>query len=155
MKQYLIDFFKYNDWANKKLLESILQLPDKTEALKLFSHLMYSLNKWMNRITKKDEDSTLNWNGPEFPAEQVENMWDVSLKVWLDFLNANSESELEKEFIFKRPDNGKMYGVKIKDVVLQLNYHIIHHRAQIMRIIRQQGLTPPATDYIFTALIEK
>ncbi|HEY5534408.1 MAG TPA: hypothetical protein VIL99_05685 [Ignavibacteria bacterium] len=43
MKQYLIDFFKYNNWANRKLLDSMMQMPDKEEAVKLFSHFIYSL----------------------------------------------------------------------------------------------------------------
>lgn len=50
MKKYLIDTFIFNDTANKKLLLKILQLSDKTEAVKLFSHLINSQYKWMARI---------------------------------------------------------------------------------------------------------
>ncbi|MBP9221492.1 MAG: hypothetical protein KBF42_08910 [Chitinophagales bacterium] len=33
---------------------------------------------------------------------------------------------------------------------LQLNYHSIHHRAQMQMLIRQQGLVPDFVDYIGT-----
>jgi uncharacterized damage-inducible protein DinB len=36
------------------------------------------------------------------------------------------------------------------DIALQLNYHAIHHRAQIQVLIRQQGLEPDFIDYIGT-----
>jgi uncharacterized damage-inducible protein DinB len=44
--------------------------------------------------------------------------------------------------------------LKIKDLMLQLNYHCIHHRAQVNTLISKQGIKPPATDYIFTVLQE-
>jgi len=40
--------------------------------------------------------------------------------------------------------------VPLKDIALQLNYHSIHHRAQIQTIIRQQGMEPDFVDYIGT-----
>jgi uncharacterized damage-inducible protein DinB len=45
-------------------------------------------------------------------------------------------------------------GIKLVDLVLQLNYHSIHHRAQINKLMSQQWIIPPATDYIYTKLIE-
>lgn len=154
MKQYLVDFFKYNDWANKKLLESIKTLPDKEESVKLFSHFIYSQNKWMNRITNEVEDKTLNWDGPAFPIEELNDKWNESNGKWMKYIENTDEAALENLYIFTRPSDGKKMSVKIKDIALQLNYHAIHHRAQINRIIRQQGLKPPATDYIYTALKE-
>jgi uncharacterized damage-inducible protein DinB len=154
MKQYLIDFFKYNDWANKRLLDAIKLMPDKEEAVKLFSHFIYSLQKWMNRITKEKEDTAFSWMGPEFSIEQLENIWSDNVNVWIKYLDGIDESVLENDIIFQPSDRNKKYKAKIREVSLQLNYHCIHHRAQILRMIRQQGLTPPATDYIFTVLKE-
>ena len=154
MKQYLIDFFKYNDWANRKLLKAIMQMPDKEEAVKLFSHFIYSLSKWMNRLTKKVDDTSLTWMGPVFPLEQLEKLWSESVNEWINYLEEIEETDLENEIIFQPSDRDKTFKAKLRDIALQLNYHSIHHRAQILRIIRQQGQTPPATDYILTVLKE-
>ena len=39
---------------------------------------------------------------------------------------------------------------RTQDIALQLNYHSIHHRAQIQSIIRKQGIEPDFVDYIGT-----
>ena len=35
MKQHLIDTFRYNSYANKKVLEKIKELPEKEESIRL------------------------------------------------------------------------------------------------------------------------
>ena len=154
MKQYLIDFFKYNKWANLKLLETIKKLPDKDESVKLFSHLITSQKKWMNRITKEVDDAVYNWFGPVMPLDELEGKWTEVIDWWINYIEKNDESGLDKELIFNRSEDNKGFSAKIRDIALQLNYHSIHHRAQINRLIRLQNLEPPKTDYIFTVLKE-
>jgi uncharacterized damage-inducible protein DinB len=155
MKPYLIDFFNYNDWAFRRLLTPVMELPEPDEAVKLFSHLITSHHKWYNRVTNETDDNSLNWFGPVFQLDQLESGWGECLNKWVTFINRIPESDLDNEIVFNRPSDGKSMIVCLQDIILQLNYHSIHHRAQISRIIRQQGLTPPPTDYIFTVLKEK
>jgi uncharacterized damage-inducible protein DinB len=152
MKQYILDLFRYTDYANKKLLEVIKQLPDNSEAVKLFSHLITAQNKWLNRITRETDDSKLTWSGPVFPIEDLEEKWNESVERWLELIE--EESDLDKNIIFSRPADGKKMQVRLIDIALQLNYHAIHHRAQINTLISKQGLVPPPTDYILTVLKE-
>lgn len=154
MKTHLIDSLKYNDWANQKLLPIIKQLPNKEESITLFSHLINTQDKWYNRITKQKEDTLLSWSTPHFPFEELEERWRNSVSIWINLITLKTESELQENVIFTRASDGKQMGIKLVDLVLQLNYHSIHHRAQINKLISQQGITPPSTDYIFTKLIE-
>lgn len=64
MKDYLMDFFYFNDCANKKLLQKIGELPDKKECARLFSHLVNCQYKWMAQIEKKPDAETMNWWEP-------------------------------------------------------------------------------------------
>ncbi|MCB0428828.1 MAG: DinB family protein [Flavobacteriales bacterium] len=154
MKEYLIKLFNYNDWANRKLLEIIKQLPDKEDAIKLFSHLITSQDKWLNRVTRQTDDNSYHWFGQIFPIESIEKNWLESFQKWADTLQSASESDLNNNIVFVRVTDKKEMKVKLKDIILQLNYHSIHHRAQINKLISQQGLTPPPTDYILTAIEE-
>ena len=149
MKRYLIDTFKYNDKANKQVLARIKELPDKTEAIKFFGHLINSQNKWMQRILHNQNAPQMNWWEPVYEIEDLEKEWNKSLKVWLDFLESKNEEEVFEVMRFIGFDGGD-WEVILKDIALQLNYHSIHHRAQIQTIIRQQGLTPDFVDYIGT-----
>ena len=151
MRQYLLDYFSYNDRANNKLLETILQLPDTGEALRLFSHLIYAQDKWYNRVAKQHDDKDYQWHGPAFAPNVVADKWNESYERWLALLN-DANTDVETNVIFTRPVDGVNMQVKLKDIIFQLNCHSVHHRAQINRLISAQGVAVPQTDYIFTAI---
>ena len=150
MKQHLIDTFKYNDYANKKVLAKIRELPDKEESIRYFSHLVNSRNKWIVRISQYPQAPKLDWWEPAYPLDQLEDRWDKCLRAWLELLDSKSEDEIFEE-VRVVGDNGTHYAIKLKDIALQLNYHSIHHRANIQAFIRAQGLEPDFVDYIGTA----
>jgi uncharacterized damage-inducible protein DinB len=149
LKDYLIDFFNYNSITNKNLLDKIRQLPDKVESIKLFSHLINSQYKWMARILQDPNAPNMSWWDPVYEFEELEMQWDKSLKLWTDYIGSKTEEDLNAEVEFVGFDGGK-WAATPKDIALQLNYHSIHHRAQIQTLIRQQGVEPDFVDYIGT-----
>ena len=149
MKQYLLDTWAFNDRANKQILARIRQLPDQTQSVRFFSHLINSQKKWLARINQFPKDPGLDWWEPAYPLEDLEREWDASLAAWRDFLASKSEEELFAEVKWVGFD-GKQWTAPLKDIALQLNYHSIHHRAQIQTLIRAQGQTPDFVDYIGT-----
>ncbi|MEO6638323.1 MAG: DinB family protein [Ginsengibacter sp.] len=149
MKDYLLDTFKFNDGANKKLLSKIKLLDDKEESIKLFSHLINSQNKWMARIKQHADYENLSWWEPLYNIERLATEWNESLDVWRSYLINETDEELAKEKTFIGFD-GSFWAATPADIALQLNYHSIHHRAQVQTIIRQQGLEPDFLDYIGT-----
>jgi uncharacterized damage-inducible protein DinB len=79
--------------------------------------------------------------------DELEDKWKESLNLWLAYLNSTSEDELFAEVEFRGWSGGD-FAAKPKDIALQLNYHSIHHRAQIQTIIRHQGIKPDSIEYI-------
>lgn len=153
-KKQLIDFFDYNDWANRKFLAVMQEITEKKELTALFSHLINAQDKWMNRIVKVRPDENLSWTRPAFPYEELEEKWRHSHHTWSDYLHALKEEELASEIVFYRQSDQKPMKVAIKDIAFQLNCHAIHHRGQMAKMIRAAGKTPPAADYILTAIKE-
>jgi len=149
MIKYLLDTFSYNDLTNRKLLSKIAELPDKQEAIKLFSHLINSQYKWMARITHDPRAKKMSWWDPMYTEDQLEQEWTKSLALWINYLKSQTEKELDTEVTFVGIDGSK-WAATPKDIALQLNYHSIHHRAQIQTLIRKQGLEPDFVDYIGT-----
>ncbi len=149
MKQYLIDTFVFNDRANRMVLARILELPDKREAVRFFSHLINSQYKWMARIIRDPGAPEMDWWNPVYAFEDLETKWIDSLRLWLDYLGARTEEQMYEERRFIGFDGGE-WAAPLKDIALQLNYHSIHHRAQIQSVIRAQGLEPDFVDYIGT-----
>jgi uncharacterized damage-inducible protein DinB len=148
-KQYLLDTFEFNDRANRKLLAKVRELRQPDEAIKLLSHLVNSQKKWMARIMQVPDAHKLDWWKPQYRAEELESEWARSLTPWLEYIASRSDEELATEVTFVGYD-GARFAATPKDIALQLNYHSIHHRAQIQMILRQQGVEPEFIDYIGT-----
>ena len=103
----------------------------------------------MARITHDPNVQQMDWWEPLYELSQLEEEWNKSLKIWIDFINSKTYEKLSTEVTFTGFDGG-LYAATPKDIALQLNYHSIHHRAQIQTLIRQQGLEPDFVDYIGT-----
>jgi uncharacterized damage-inducible protein DinB len=149
LNTYLTDTFRYNDVANKKLLLKIAQLTQPDESIKLFSHLINSQYKWMARITNNPANTTMSWWDPVYPFDKLEEEWTKSLNPWLDYITAKTEEVLLQEVEFTGYDGGR-WAATPADIMLQLNYHSIHHRAQIQTLLRKQNIEPDFVDYIGT-----
>jgi uncharacterized damage-inducible protein DinB len=149
LKEHLTETFKFNDVANKKLLGKIKLLGNKEESVKLFSHLINTQYKWMAKIIEHPDYEKMSWWEPIYEFEQLEEEWDKSTSLWINYITEKTDEELSTETLFIDFDNA-VWAAILKDVALQLNYHSIHHRAQIQIIIRQQGIEPDFLDYIGT-----
>ena len=84
-----------------------------------------------------------------FNSGKLEEEWKKSLEIWINYIKSLTEDELNAEVSFTGFDGGKWAATPL-DIALQLNYHSIHHRAQIQILIRDQGLEPDFVDYIGT-----
>jgi len=149
LTDYLLDTFNYNDQTNKKLLDKINLIDDKNECIKLFSHLINSQYKWMARIIQDPKAKEMSWWEPVYNFVELNCEWTKSLQPWITYITASTDEELSSEVTFIGFDDG-LWAATPKDIALQLNYHSIHHRAQMQTIIRQQGIEPDFIDYIGT-----
>ena len=149
MKQHLIDLFRYNDEANKRTLAKIAELSDKEECVRLFCHLINSMNKWLGRIRQSPGYAEMDWWEPMYEFGQLKGKWNECLECWILYIESKKEKELFDEIEFIGFD-GYDFAAVIKDIALQLNFHSIQHRSQIQYLIRQQGIAPDFVDYIGT-----
>ena len=149
LKEYLIEAFQFNDLANKKLVEKIKLLGDREQSVKLFSHLINTQCKWMATIMQSGGYEKMSWWEPVYNLDKLEEEWDKSTGLWINYINEKTDEELLTESISIDFENS-IWAAILKDIALQLNYHSIHHRAQIQTMIRQQGIEPDFLDYIGT-----
>ncbi len=149
MKSYLLDTFSYNDHANRLVLKKIGEMRDRSGAVRFFSHLINSQYKWMSRIIRDPKAPAMDWWEPVYVFADLEGKWSDSLGLWLAYIGERSEEQMFEEKGFVGFDGGE-WTAPLKDIALQLNYHSIHHRAQIQSLIRAQGIEPDFVDYIGT-----
>jgi uncharacterized damage-inducible protein DinB len=145
MKRHIQDLFAFNDWANRNILNAFLGLEGIEEPLRLFSHMINSQNKWLNRIGRETPDTSLSWTAPLYDRSTAGKNWDASVRAWIGFLQGCDD--VGREIHFQASDGGS-FKATIASITLQLNFHSIHHRAQIMAWLRSRGIAPPQSDYI-------
>ena len=149
MKEYLLETFRFNDETNKRMLRKVKNLPDKQDFTRYFSHLVNSQNKWLARVMDDAKSVHMSWWEPVYDFDELDNKWNESVQAWMRLLEGKREDELYKEVEFTGYDGGR-WVARLIDIALQLNYHSIHHRAQMQVLIRQQGMEPDFIDYIGT-----
>ena len=148
-KDHLLELFEFNDKTNKKLFKKIAKLQDQTECIKFASHLINCQYKWMARLVDNERSLGMSWWEPLYSLDQLDVQWSKSLEAWFDFVRAQTDEDLSTERVYTGYDGGD-WAASPRDIALQLNFHSIHHRAQIQSIIRSQGVEPDFVDFIGT-----
>jgi hypothetical protein len=144
MRNYLIDTFKFNDSANRKLLPKINELPEKNECIRLFSHLINCQYKWLAGIKNDPIASKLEWWNPAYPFNRLESEWQKSLELWLDYLANMSDEGLSSEIILTNFD-GANWAVKPQDSTSTITILFI---TELRFSIGSPGFKPDFLDYI-------
>jgi uncharacterized damage-inducible protein DinB len=149
MKSHLIDLFRFNDTVNPKMIAKIAEMPDQAQAINLMSHLVHSQDKWLARLAGDPDANKREWFGPPFALIDLPAEWTRSVNAWIAFLESKTEEDVLALVQWEGFD-GAQWEARLCDIALQLNFHGIHHRAQIQTLVRQQGLEPDFLDYIGT-----
>lgn|SRR5690554_1729311 len=143
MKEEFKELFTYNNHFNQKLIallsENLQSISDKN--LRLINHLVNAQQIWNARITSEEE----------FEVWQV-NKWEELLRIDNENYSKSIEiidsSKLDNiiEYVNSK---GIKFSNKIKDILFHIINHSTYHRAQIATELKNCGIEPINTDYVF------
>lgn len=152
---YFTGLFRYNDWATRQVVDALHQAEAdvlKGDALaharRLLSHLVRAQEVWLGRIQETDAASLSIWE--ETDVQTAAERSEASTKAWLDFLSGRTADDFASDVRYQN-SKGQSFTNTLREVAAHVINHSTHHRAQIALLLRQAGLTPPATDYIVYA----
>jgi len=154
--------FDYTEWANELALQAAAQLPD--EQLRrdvgishgsIFGTLVHMagaewiwLERWHGHSPRKEEAWSL-WS-PESCADLpgLQDRWGAVVNKRARFLSDLDEERFAADMGFKLL-SGDPSAMKLVDQMQHVVNHATLHRGQIVGMIRQFGIEPPATDLLF------
>lgn len=143
MKAHFKELFEYNHHSNQKLIplisENIENVSEKT--ISLMNHLINAQQIWNARITNKNLFEVWQLNDWNQIAEIDNENYSKTLQL-LDKMDLNTIVEYTNS-------KGITFSNTIKDVLFHIINHSTYHRAQIATDLKQNGLEPINTDYIF------
>ena len=145
MKSLFKDIFQYHRDVNQEIGELLLQNREKISerSIPLLSHNINAHKGWNYRI---------NGQLVSFPFDDL----DIEDALELDKENliasmAILENRDLNEVIHYQGLDGTKFQNTICDILFHVANHHTHHRGQIISDLRQNGIAPPVTDYIFKA----
>jgi uncharacterized damage-inducible protein DinB len=144
MKQQITSLFKYENWANARILESIsrLQEPDE-KILDLMSHILLVQMVWYSRIAGVTAPPV--WEKKSF--QQIKEIYEVNKKILTPFIEKQTKDTLNTIIDYKNT-KGIKYSNTTAQILTHLFNHSTYHRGQIVERLKGKLPHMPETDYI-------
>ena len=143
MKKQFIDLLEYNSHFNQLLIKIYLEKKDSfnEKMISLLNHILNAQQVWNSRIIFEDSFGVWQINPDEKLLENNQSNFENSFKIL-------SERNLD-EIIVYRNSKGDEFQNSIREILFHFINHSTYHRGQIAMLMKQAGLEPINTDYIF------
>ena len=146
MKAYFLKLFTYDLWAFNRILETVLTQPVQDEKIFLWlNHILNAQANWYNRC---GEDRYTRGVWELVPNDQLVKDANDLHQTWMSLISETEESEFERMVDYQN-SKGTSFQSSLQDILAHVVNHGTHHRAQIAARLRDLGIAPPPTDYIF------
>lgn len=145
MKEHFITLFEYNQWANDLFSASLVEnKPEHEQISKFFAHITAAQLIWLHRIQPLEVKVPGVWES--MPIEEAAQKLNLGNELLLNLVASCDNFDRDVEY-----SNSKGVGFKsrLKHILTHVANHGTHHRAQIALLLREQGIVPPASDFIF------
>ncbi|MBZ0326844.1 MAG: damage-inducible protein DinB [Altibacter sp.] len=144
MKDFFIEKFQYNFDSNQRMI-NCMEANSKAytqRAQDLIGHTFNAHHIWNCRILGQTPKQTV-WE--VFQLKDLHQMNTATNNQSMDIL---SSFELTKitEYTNTR---GQSYSNRVDDILYHIINHSTYHRGQLMTELKQHGVIPISTDYIF------
>lgn len=146
MKEYFINLFRYENWANKEVSDCLISLSEPPEkALSLMSHIINAQEVWLCRITGKATEVNSVWK--TIPESEITSALNNSSAALKEYISGLSENDIERIIEYKNI-KGEEFKSSLMDILTHLSFHSAYHRGQIILLIKPYVNDLPSTDYI-------
>ncbi len=144
---------RYSGWASGKVLKAAMQLPLAELQLPngvshgsiagTLAHIYLADRVWVERITAADKPVV--WDASLAEAEAA---WPGIQRDWETWADSQADGDLEKVIHYKSIAGNPAQNTA-GEIVTHVVNHATLHRGQVVGMLRQLGVQPPATDFIF------
>lgn len=144
MNSFLKELFDYNQRMNQKFIDAFIANPTKIseKSIKLMSHILNAHQIWNNRIDAEE---------PLFGVWQMQRLENFTE---IDQTNHDKTFNILEEFnatsrINYTSTKGEPFKNSIQEIIFHVLNHSTYHRGQISAELRNSGIDPLISDYIF------
>ena len=143
MKEKLIDLFEYTFHYNNEIIkvidENIEKIDEKT--ITLINHTLNAQQIWNSRILKENSFEVWQINPFETLTEINQTNFEKSIEIVHHF-------DPDQKINYQN-SRGANFENTVFEMLFQAINHSTYHRGQINSLLKQNGIDPILTDYIF------
>ncbi len=137
--------FKYTEWANTRILDSLSRTETNTKALKLLAHLLTAEKIWLERLRGQETVGTNK--SPELTPDECRQLATDNQREFYTVIERFEVDGLDSLLTYRNL-SGKQFTTSVRDILTHVAFHGTYHRAQIALIVRAEGGIPVDTDFI-------
>ncbi len=133
---------RYSRWASARLVEAVAAIPAEVRDRDLgashksigetLKHVLFADHIWLARVT----------------GEEIDRDWTAVWDRWASLADSWTDADLDRVVDY-RDMKGNAHRSRVDEIVMHVVNHATLHRGQVMGMLRQLGVAPPATDLIF------
>ena len=145
MKAYLLKLYRYNAWANRRVIGCLeRQAVTDEKVVSIFSHCVAANFIWYNRFMGLPKSDYKLWDG-NYSVAELKKMVEEANELWMSFIDSNESFDRVLKY-----NNyvGDYYENNIQDIMIHLVNHGSYHRGQVAVLLRERGFEPINTDLI-------
>jgi uncharacterized damage-inducible protein DinB len=137
--------FAHNAWNDSRFGEALAGIDASPDVVHEFAHLISTESLWLGRITGELAQHPVfpTWSVPEarVHAERVAAGWHL-------MISALDDRALDRQITYVN-SSGQTFTSALGDILLHVALHGQYHRGRVNVLLRQSGVDPVSTDYIF------
>lgn len=146
----LVEFIRYNQWANQQLLATCTNLSEAQLAAQIpgaygsirdtFRHILRAEAHYIGRITGARPEPAFKWEDGPSLAEMAAYAWQLG-DAFLEIVQ-----RIPPTHIVHEEEDGKFIDYQARQLFMQAVNHGIEHRTNITTFLNSQGLAVPEID---------
>jgi uncharacterized damage-inducible protein DinB len=141
---HLRELFRYNDWANRRIIVSLKQAPSE-KARSILSHLLTTEEEYFARLYGKDSTGFNFW--PDLSIDEIGTLARTTWEKYDRLLKRFDEEGLDLYTRYKN-SSGVEFENSFRELLSHVLIHSSTHRGNIILKLREEGFEPPKIDYI-------
>jgi len=150
------ELWRYNHWANERLLEAVLALTPEQFHRELggsfpsvqatLTHILWAEWIWLERW--RGHSATTRFSPADFPTTaDVEERWKAIRNEQTRYVGSMDAGQLQQPLRYVN-QRGESWEYPLWRQMYHLLNHSSYHRGQITHMLRQMGVQPPTTDFL-------
>ncbi len=154
-RQKLQQLLKFDVWSTRKLIDFILendQFDGRENAISNISHIINTQKVWFSRAVDLETDRDLDF-WMSYDIKDLKYKTKKAGQMWIDLVG-DHDVNLDK-IIHYQNSKGNEYFNAIWQICNHIIIHGQHHRAQVLLLLRQEGIEPPNLDFINYARMDE